>query len=376
MTHRAPRFEHLGRRFGTTYEERVYGSPLEPWVDCRIDAPAHRAWFVGGKGGEVGALFYADELYLAVGRGGLGWRFDNGALESLCFDQKAPEVLRNEPSDLQSNKHTVLFARRRPLADMRFCRVTPKVGQRYFLSSGLSVQATDLQSDLANAELMERVAASQPEPKRGILARLLGSAPVGPTGAALILGCHDDESPPVGFLPWLEYHQRRGISFGWMGNEGGGELVTHSEPAPEVNVDRALLEILEKSETVREGLFEEAWEEWREFGDAQPGFEQLIEDAPQRGFWRRSDLVELEQDLSGRASEYLNSGTSDARLLYERHIPGRLLVEHLQKALIEPVALALHQVPSDESVVVWFAIGGISKSSGQLEVMVVQRVWS
>ncbi|HHH30862.1 MAG TPA: hypothetical protein ENK57_21300 [Polyangiaceae bacterium] len=376
MTDRPVRFEHLAQRFGPTYKKRIYGSPLEPWVEARADVPAHRSWFVGGQGGEVGALWCEGELFLAVGRDGAGWQLEGGSVATLHFEPGAPEILQREPADLHANIHTVLFERRQPLADLSYCRVTPKPGQRFLLSSGLSIEISGLDVSETNAELFRSIANSQPEPERGFLARILGSSPGQPAGAALIIGCLPDEPPPAGFLPWLEHYRERGVRFNWMGNEGGGGLHTCEELGPVDDVERALLSVLEQSPEVREGIFEDAWEEWGEYGVDEPGFERLVEDAPERGFWRRLELDEIARNLSGRASEYLDSGTSDARLLFERHVPGAMLVEHMKAALVEPVVMALHQVPSDESVVVWFAIGGVSKSTGDLEVMLVERVWS
>ncbi len=377
MTDGPVRFEHFARRFGPTYKKRIYGSPLEPWVEARADVPAHASWFVGGQGGEVGALWCEGNLYLAVGRGGAGWRLEGGSVTELRFEPDAPEVLRREPEDLRANIHTVLFERRQPLARLSYCRVTPAAGQRFLMTSGISLDIAGLDVNETSAELIETIAAAQPQPERGgFFARMLGSSPGQPAGVALVLGCRRGEPAPDGFLAWLRFQEQRGVIFDWKGNEGGGGLHTCTEPGPVEDIERALLSVLEQSPEVREGIFEEAWEEWREYGVDEPGFERLIEDAPQRGFWRRLDLEEIARDLNGRASGYLHAGTSEARLLFEEHVPGAELVARMRAALVEPVVMALHQVPSDESVVVWFAIGGVSKTSGDLEVMLVERVWS
>jgi len=370
------RFEHLARRFGPTYDERIYGSPLEPWVPANLDAPAHASWFVGGKGGEVGALWHEGALHLAVNEEGAGWLIEGQALTPLSFGSERPQILQHEPADLATNLHQNLRTRREPLKRLRFCRVEVKSGQRLLLSSGLSIHPPDLLAVATAPALLETIAAKQPKPKRGLMARMLGSAPAEPKGAVLTISCHDDEVAPKGFLPWLVFHEQRGVSFDWMGNEGGGGMLTHVEPAPEHGLEGAVLRVLRDNDDVREGISVEAWEEWQTYGEDQPGFERLIEDAPERGFWRHVALEDLTTDLNGRSAEYLASGTADARLLFARHVPGAEIVQRLRQFVVEPLAIALHQVPSDESVVVWFAIGGVSKVSGQLELMLVERVWS
>lgn len=372
------RIDGTGRRFGPVYRERIYGSPLEPWVERRTEVPAHQSWFVGGEGGEVGALWIAGALHLAVGRGGSGWVVDAGAPAPLSFSGEVPPALSPEPANLDSNLHRGLAARRAHLAKLSYCSVEVAPGRRFFLTSGLMVPPGSLAGSPERGELIETVSKGQPAAPRAFFSRLIGSAAAEPAGALLVLDCERGEDEPEGFLPWLAYHERHGVTFDWMGNEGGGGLLVHSEraPAAEGGTVSALLDLLGASPEVRAGLGDEAWDEWRDYGEDDPAYAPLIAASPERGFWREVELEELRDDLRGGASEYLAAGTADARLFTERRVPGSHLVDRLRASLHEPAVVALHQVPSDESVVVWFALGGVSKSSGDLEVMLVERVWS
>jgi hypothetical protein len=345
-----------GRRFGAPTDERVSGSPLEP-----TERVAHETWWLQGHGGEVGALLVGDLLHLAVGRHGTGWRRVDGAWQPLVFDQPRPPVLSApaEPS-LEAEE------RRRPLATLRWCSVTPTAGDPLLLVSGFDLGPGPL-GPLADEELL---AAIPEAPPPGFFARLLGAKEQ--EGTAMTLRYEAGDAPPPGWLPWLGFHRDHDLEFHCWGTEGGGELELVSAQAPVVPLREALLDLLRSHERLDPDTLADLYGNWQESGDQpDPSLTELVAGAPERGSWREVPLEELAGVLMAYASH-----TDSQGLRRERTLPGSALTARLRETVHEPLVLALYAEPTSESVVVWFVAGGVSKTSGQLECLLTERVWT
>ena len=98
---------------------------------------------------------------------------------------------------------------------------------------------------------------------------------------------------------------------------------------------------------------------------------------PERGWWREAEWAELETDMFLGGTEFRERGTPGAWSLSEAYCPGLDIVERLRAVTVEHRAVAVFDVPHEESVVAWYLFGGISKSAGDtLEVVALERVWS
>ncbi|MGH1345622.1 MAG: hypothetical protein ACRBN8_28920 [Nannocystales bacterium] len=351
--------------FSLTARVRYWG----PTDDSRPSLPftatervLYEAVFAEGACGAAGALHVGEDVVLAVNERGAGWRVVDGRMEPLRFGEVPPKHLATG-TDASSPTSAELRAQ---LAALRWCVVRPTAPARFLLVSGLELDLSGL--DASRADLLDAL----PTPASpGFFGRLRGAKP--PEGVALLLSvCPETENPPDGWLPWLRFYRGLGLEFHCWGTEGGGEMEFHDAPAPDGPIEDALLEVLRTHDALEQGQFTELYLNWLESGESpESGFRELVPGQPERGHWCPAPLDEVAKTFEARvARRDVQEGQ------HVRVRPGTLLVAHLRKAIVEPVALALHAEPTDESVVVWFIVGGISKTSGRLEVFLSERVWS
>lgn len=285
------------------------------------------------------------------------------AWHALSFDQPQPPELTAAPGVPTSATQE----RRAPLASLRWCALTPNPQDRMLLVSGFELDPTQLGAPEDPALL----AAIPEAPPAGFFARLLGARDR--EGVALTLRCAPGQAAPDGWLPWLRFHQERDLEFHCWGTEGGGELELYSAPSPSVPPQEALLEVLRSHALIEREQFAELYEIWLENeGPTEPGLTELVAGAPERGFWQRVPLEEMEDVLVARSGDRDRTGVSHL----ERVLPGSALIAQLRNTVHEPLAIALHVEPTNDAVVVWFIVGGVSKISGQLECLLTERVWS
>ncbi|PRQ02007.1 hypothetical protein [Enhygromyxa salina] len=367
-----PTFEHLTLRVGEL-GPKLHGSPLTPPDAAERTCPTHQTWFAATADAVVGALEHDGELHLATGAGGRVWQIDAGQARELQLNAELPELLRwTAATSEPSTGH--LGDRRNLVRQLRWARHTPIPGQRLLLVDGLNPDIAQLPLNAEPSVLLEALRPRVDPPSRW--RRLLGAKSSGPSGAALVLDCIESAPLPDGFTPWLRALEQRGMHLDWSGNEAGNYPLPLFELPPPSGPDPLRSALLGIARDQLERASEDAWADWPPDSSPTEGYEQLVSGQPQRGWWRDASHEELVSGLELRGSEFADRGTPTAQLTWSRSISGGELLGRLQASVQEICAVAVSGVPDDECVVVWYLLGGVSRTSGKLEVVALERVWS
>ncbi|MCO4748009.1 MAG: hypothetical protein KC912_24665, partial [Proteobacteria bacterium] len=254
--------------------------------------------------------------------------------------------------------------RRAPLASLTWCSVTLEARDRFLLDSGLDLSADELDLSRSDEDL---VAAIPTGASVGLFAKLFGKAKAR-EGAVMLLSAEPATPAPDGWLTWLEFQTGRDLEFHCWGTEGGTEMATHSEPAAQRPTAEALLDILRTHPSIVREQFADLYDDE---APRDPELQELVPGTPERGFWRSVPPSELAEVFTAHTS----SGPG-YDLRSDQFLPGSALVDRMRDTLDQPAAVALHAGHEAEAAVVWFAVGGISRSSGQLECFLSERVWT
>ncbi len=350
------RFHSLALELGQPFAKKLHGSPLTPPDDDRGE-PTHQTWFVANAAGWVAGLEIDGRLILATGEHGRIWQIEAGRAREL----ELTDELRSSKAEPR----------------MRSASVAPIPGRRWLLGEGLDFstrpgrlgQFPIDQLPLA-ADLSTLLAAVGPKPaKPGFWQRLRGRSE-SPAGVALVLDCDVDEPLPAGFTAGLRELERRRLHLDWQGNEADNyPLRLFDLPRPQGDLHEALLAIWRSELERHPDLAASSQAAWTDRDpDISPaqGFAELVPGQPERGWWRAATWAELEANLQVRA----------AKPPWSQSVSSRDLLAHLRAAVEHPRVVAVFDIPDEASVVAWYLLGGVSITSGCLELVALQRVWS